>query len=111
MTKKLIFLLMLIGITNSTLPHWGRWGGGFGWGGPYYGSPYGYYGYSPAADIIGTTAAVGLTAAALSNRPKSDAEIDYQREKDIKRELKRARKKGDSAQIARLEKELAKVQG
>jgi len=86
--KKLLLALALISATQIQ-PWYGRgggyWGGGWGWGGPgYYG-----YGYSPAADALGTAAIIGTSAAIASNRPKSDAEVDYLREKDAAREERR----------------------
>jgi uncharacterized membrane protein (DUF106 family) len=77
--------------------------------------------YSPAADAIGAIGTAATIAAVSSNRPKSEAEIDYQERKDRKRtidrqirdtdrELKRARKSGDQKSIDQLNKQKADLQ-
>lgn len=79
MNKKLIALVALIMSAHSTMPWYGRGG----WGYRY--SPYDY-GYYNGLDLL---AGAATTAAIVGSRPKSDAEVDYQREKDEKRETKR----------------------
>lgn len=106
--KKLLLALALIS-ASQIQPWYGR-GGGY-YGGGYWGGPYGGYGYgySPAADAIGTAALIGTTAAIASSRPRSDAEIDYMREKDAAREEKRDReqqRKDINKQIKDIDKDI-----
>jgi len=94
--KKLLLLgLALLGTIELNARGWG-WGGGPYYG--YYAGP-GYYRGGLFSDI----AAVGLTAAALSDNEKSPEYYDYKDKESQRREIKK--------QIARAEKDLRKNPG
>jgi hypothetical protein len=89
MNKKLLILLAIFTTFNQIAPRWG-WGGGYWGGGPYWGGYYGspYYGYNNGAAVaVGAIGTAATIAAIESNRPKSDAEVEYQNDKDRRRAI------------------------